>query len=469
MDAKESEIPVIFSIVGVIDEVPGELNSYEIMPGDTTQIVIPVNGNFDWNVEWSATNTANTEQTFASSTPVQEIDCKIEEPTPDPENPFNPDADVDIECRIDRASIKLDNLESTLDALFKVEVYRSGIKATDLFPEESGVQLLEAGSSAFYTRPISLVNRDVLSIVVTAEAIRDGKFRGFEPVVIWEQSVTDCPNGVVWEIKVKPECDLGGIEVTLDAKESSIPVLFNTTTVVDGVEQTTETFEVTAGEKLLENFPIPNDSEWSLKWSVESPENSSEILEQGSTAPQTFSCIGEPEPDPDPPDPDPDPPEPPWDPGEEQPPDKEGLGYKPPCEECCWPWWLFLLLGIAALLGSLGMIALLGLALAALGGKKSGGCCTKDEGLPGAPLNLVITEKENSYKLCWEKAENGIPPTGYMIEGRIGNDWVDIVTVIGRETWASIRKSEADGVNAWRVSGGNENGRGRASEEIFTS
>ena len=115
------------------------------------------------------------------------------------------------------------------------------------------------------------------------------------------------------------------------------------------------------------------------------------------------------------------------------------------------------------------MIALLGLALAALGGKKSGGCCQKDEGLPGAPLNLSITEKENSYKLCWEKAENGIPPTGYMIEGRIGNDWVDIVTVIGRETWASIRKSEADAVNAWRVSGGNENGRGRASEEIFTS
>jgi hypothetical protein len=139
------------------------------------------------------------------------------------------------------------------------------------------------------------------------------------------------------------------------------------------------------------------------------------------------------------------------------------------CEECCWPWWLFLLLGIAALLGSLGMIALLGLALAALGGKKSGGCCTKDEGLPGAPLNLVITEKDNSFKLCWEKAENGNLPTGYLIEGRIGNDWVDIVTVIGRERWVAIRKSEADAVNAWRVSAANENGRGRASEEIFTS
>ena len=220
-----------------------------------------------------------------------------------------------------------------------------------------------------------------------------------------------------------------------------------------------------SGERLLANFAIPEDSKWSLKWSVADPENSSEILQRGSTATQTFSCgetvlvpttstI-------------------PLMPEEEEEKTEAALKFaqtkEDVCEECCWPWWLFLLLGIAALLGSLGMIALLGLALAALGGKKSGGCCQKDEGLPGAPLNLSIVEKENSFKLCWEKAENGTPPTGYMIEGRIGNDWVDIVTVIGRETWTSIRKSEADGVNAWRVSGGNDNGRGRASEEIFTS
>ena len=468
MDAKESEIPVIFSIVGVVDEVPGEINTYEIMPGDTTQTVIPVNGNFDWNVEWSATNTENTEQTFAASTPVQEIDCDVEELIPDPENPFNPDANVNVECRIDRALIKLDNRESTVDALFRVDVYRNGIKSADVFYEESGVLLLEAGSTASYMPPISLVNRDLLSIVVTAEAILDGKFIELEPVVIWEQSFTDCGNDndddFVAQVTAKHECDLGGIEVTLDAKESSIPVLFNTTTVVDGVEQTFETFEVMAGKRLLANFAIPNGSEWRLKWSVENPENSSEILKQGSTKPQIFSCKQEvviPTPPPI---------IPPVIAGDdEQPPVVASLIKEEVCEECCWPWWLFLLLGIAALLGSLGMIALLGLALAALGGKKSGGCCQKDEGLPGAPLNLSITEKENSYKLCWEKAENGIPPTGYMIEGRIGNDWVDIVTVIGRETWASIRKSEADGVNAWRVSGGNENGRGRASEEIFTS
>ena len=468
MDAEESEIPVIFSIVGVIDEVPEELNSYEIEPGDTTQVVIPVAGSSDWKVEWSATNAANTEQTFSGSTPVQEIDCDVEEPTPDPQNPFNPDANVNIECRIDRALIKLDNLESTVDALFRVEVYRSGIKSTDIFSEESGVQLLKAGSSASYMHPISLVNREILSIVVTAEAIRDGKFIGLEPVVVWEQSVTDCPNGFVGQTKIKPECDLGGIEVTLDAQESSIPVVFNTTTVVDGVEQTSETFEVMAGEILLTNFAIPNGSKWSLKWSVENSENSSEILKRGLTATQTFLCEEKievvttttstipqiPE----------------GQEGKTQEDLKLTHSKEEVCEECCWPWWLFLLLGIAALLGSLGMIALLGLALAALGGKKSGGgCCTKDEGLPGAPLNLSITEKENSYKLCWEKAENGNLPTGYLIEGRIGNDWVDIATVIGRERWVAIRKSEADEVDAWRVSAANENGRGRASEEIFTA
>ena len=233
------------------------------------------------------------------------------------------------------------------------------------------------------------------------------------------------------------------------------------------MEQTSERFEVKAGERLITNFAIPNGSKWSLKWSVENPENNYEILKRGSTATQTFSCEEKvvvttttstipqiPE-------------------GEEET-TQEALkltqSKEEVCEECCWPWWLFLLLGIAALLGSLGMIALLGLALAALGGKKSGGgCCTKDEGLPGAPLNLSITEKENSYKLCWEKAENGNLPTGYLIEGRIGNDWIDIVTVIGRETWVAIRKSEADEVDAWRVSAANENGRGRASEEIFTS
>ena len=77
MNAEESEIPVIFSIVGVIDEISGEINSYEIAPGGTTQVVIPIAGNSDWNVEWSATNTANTEQTFSGSTPVQEIDCAV--------------------------------------------------------------------------------------------------------------------------------------------------------------------------------------------------------------------------------------------------------------------------------------------------------------------------------------------------------------------------------------------------------
>ena len=91
----------------------------------------------------------------------------------------------------------------------------------------------------------------------------------------------------------------------------------------------------------------------------------------------------------------------------------------------------------------------------------------RDEGVPGAPLDLEFERKENSIKFKWDRAETGNRPTGYLIEGRIGNDWVDILNMIGGETRVAIRASEAEGVNAWRVSGANENGRGRASEEVL--
>ena len=142
-------------------------------------------------------------------------------------------------------------------------------------------------------------------------------------------------------------------------------------------------------------------------------------------------------------------------------------------------WW-FLLVVLAVLLGLLALIGFLAFAVISLN-RHSGGCRgpddrgrnggsserDRDEGVPGAPLDLEFERKENSIRFKWNRGETGNRPTGYLIEGRIGNDWVDILNMIGGETRVAIRASEAEGVNAWRVSGANENGRGRASEEVL--
>ena len=151
-----------------------------------------------------------------------------------------------------------------------------------------------------------------------------------------------------------------------------------------------------------------------------------------------------------------------------------------PCDQCCWPLWWFLIVVLAVLLGLLALIGFLVFAVISLSrhgggyrgpddrGRRGGSSeRDRDEGVPGAPLDLEFERKENSIKFKWDRAETGNRPTGYLIEGRIGNDWVDILNMIGGETRVSIRASEAEGVNAWRVSGANENGRGRASEEVL--
>jgi hypothetical protein len=152
-------------------------------------------------------------------------------------------------------------------------------------------------------------------------------------------------------------------------------------------------------------------------------------------------------------------------------------------------WW-FLLVVLAVLIGLLVLIGFLVFAIISVSrhgggssgpGGRGGGSSgpggrgrnrgssesDRDEGVPGAPLDLGFERKENSIKFKWDRAETGNRPTGYLIEGRIGNDWVDILNMIGGETRVAIRASDAEGVNAWRVSGANENGRGRASEEVL--
>ncbi len=393
---------------------------------------------------------------------------------------FDPDALVTVDCGVDRALVVLDNSTSTVDAWFTVEVHRGGVDWASRVEDESGVQLVPAGTAATYSQGLPLVSGEMLSVEIRADAYREGVSLGFDPVVVWNQSVTDCPNGFAIQIYVAADCALGGAKAVFSTVGSEAAVVATANTVVDGTVVGVSTYELSANDTVDVPLLVPDGSKWSLQWSVADAAEPSRVF-QGATTTQTLDC--EPE--------EPTPTVPPTttttvvedsvrsplvDPTDQ---DERCCGQDDPCDQCCWPLWWFLLVVLAVLLGLLALIGFLAFAVVSLS-RHGGGCRgpddrdpggssgrDRDEGVPGAPLDLGFERKENSIKFKWNRAETGNRPTGYLIEGRIGNDWVDILNMIGCETRVAIRASEAEGVNAWRVSGANENGRGRASEEVL--
>ncbi|MCH2423590.1 MAG: hypothetical protein MK196_10845, partial [Acidimicrobiales bacterium] len=394
---------------------------------------------------------------------------------------FDPDALVTADCGVDRALVVLDNSTSTVDAWFTVEVHRGGVDWASRVEDESGVQLVPAGTAATYSQGLPLVSGEMLSVEIRADAYREGVSLGFDPVVVWNQSVTDCPNGFAIQIYVTVDCALGGAKAVFSTVGSEVAVVATANTVVDGTVVGVSTYELSANDTVDVPLLVPDGSEWSLQWSVADAAEPSRAF-HGATTTQTLDCEPEEPTTTVPPtttttvaedsvrvplvDPD--------DPCDECCCDQEDQ-----CGQCCWPLWWFLLVVLAMLLGLLALIGFLAFTVASLGrragnywgpedrGPGGSSARDRDEGVPGAPLDLEIERKENSVKFKWERAETGSRPTGYLIEGRIGNDWVDILNMIGCETRVAIRASEAEGVNAWRVSGANENGRGRASEEVL--
>ena len=256
-------------------------------------------------------------------------------------------------------------------------------------------------------------------------------------------------------------------------------VIATANTVVHGNVVGVNTYELSADDTVDVPLPVPDGSDGSLQWSVADAANPNRAF-QGATTTQTLDC------EPDGPRPvvtttttveEASTREPLIGPADQ---DERCCDQDEPCDQCCWPLWWFLLVVLALLIGLLALIGFLVFAIVSIS-RHGGGCSgpddrgrnggsserDRDEGVPGAPLDLEFERKENSIKFKWDRAETGNRPTGYLIEGRIGNDWVDILNMIGGETRVAIRASEAEGVNAWRVSGANENGRGRASEEVL--
>jgi hypothetical protein len=368
---------------------------------------------------------------------------------------------------------------STVDAWFTVEVHRGGVDWASRVEDESKAQLVPAGTTDTYTEGLPLISGEVLSVEISADAYREDVSLGFDPVVVWNQSVTDCPNGFAVQIYVAADCAADGAKAVFSTVGSEVTVIATANTVVDGNVVGVNTYELLADNTVDVPLQVPDGSEWSLQWSVADAANPSRSF-QGATTTQTLNC------EPDEPRPvvtttttveEASTREPLIGPADQ---DERCCDQDEPCDQCCWPLWWFLLVVLALLIGLLALIGFLVFAIVSIS-RHDGGCrgpddrgrnrgsseSDRDEGVPGAPLDLGFERKENSIKFKWDRAETGNRPTGYLIEGRIGNDWVDILNMIGGETRVAIRASDAEGVNAWRVSGANENGRGRASEEVL--
>ena len=477
-----SEAAVMATANTVVDGTVVGVSTYELSVGDSVDVPLLVPDGSEWSLQWSVADAADTSRVFEGATTTQILDCEPDDPTPtDPDKPFDPDALVTVDCGVDRALVVLDNSASAVDAWFTVEVHRGGVDWSSRVEDESGAQLVPAGTTATYSQGLPLVSGELLSVEIRADAYREGVSLGFDPVVVWNQAVTDCPNGLAVQIYVAADCALGGAKAVFSTVGSEAAVMATANTVVDGTVVGVSTYELSVGDSVDVPLLVPDGSEWSLQWSVADAADTSRVFE-GATTTQILDC----EPD------DPTPTVPPTttttveeasiraplvDP--DDPCDECCCDQGDQCGQCCWPLWWFLIVVLAVLFGLLALIGFLAFAVASLGrragnywgpddrGPGGSSASHSDEGVPGAPLDLEFERKENSIKFKWERPETGSRPTGYLIEGRIGNDWVDIVNMIGRETRVAIRTSEAEGVNAWRVSGANENGRGRASEEVL--
>ncbi|HJP23844.1 MAG TPA: hypothetical protein QGG16_00790, partial [Acidimicrobiales bacterium] len=296
---------------------------------------------------------------------------------------FDPDALVTVDCGVDRALLVLDNSTSTVDAWFTVDVHRGGVDWASRVEDESGAQLVPAGTTATYSQGLPLVSGEMLSVEIRADAYREGVSLGFDPVVVWNQSVTDCPNGFAIQIYVVADCAADGAKAVFSTVGSEAAVVATANTVVDGNVVGVNTYELSAGDTVDVLLPVPAGSDWSLQWSVAAASDPSRVF-QGATTTQTLDC--EPE--------EPTPTVPPTttttvvedsvrsplvDPTDQ---DERCCGQDDPCDQCCWPLWWFLLVVLAVLLGLLALIGFLAFAVVSLS-RHGGGCRGPDDRDPG--------------------------------------------------------------------------------------
>ena len=128
---------------------------------------------------------------------------------------FDPAATVDIDCLIELAQVELDNSESDIDALYTVDVYHGEINEVNKIVDQSGTQIVESGDLEYYATAIPPPTGEILTVIVNAEAVREGLELEYEKAPVWNQAGTDCPSDFVAQVQVETDCDIGGAKVTL--------------------------------------------------------------------------------------------------------------------------------------------------------------------------------------------------------------------------------------------------------------
>jgi len=86
---------------------------------------------------------------------------------------FDPESAITVDCVAESAVVELDNTASTVEANFKVRAYYGDSVEGDE-PDHTGSQLVPPGVSQTYEKTIPPPFGDLLTILVSADAWRNG-------------------------------------------------------------------------------------------------------------------------------------------------------------------------------------------------------------------------------------------------------------------------------------------------------
>ena len=85
---------------------------------------------------------------------------------------------------------------------------------------------------------------------------------------------------------------------------------------------------------------------------------------------------------------------------------------------------------------------------------------------PGPPIDFTISTDGPLSHLTWSAPTTGGPPEKYVLEGRRGGKWQEVLDFDADNTRAAVPASEVEGAETWRLRAANDHGIGKPSDEV---